>query len=141
MSYTPYRVLALISPEVKWEFTQVIDAIRGAYDRMHIPVQIDQGEKRCILRFDDWTFRIYWEDEPHVLLESQEMAWKFPTKAIDPSVIASCSRRITTGGDSDSDMMHFNDYVHVLEVLESFEGVYLFDPDDGKFLESGEKQS
>jgi len=31
-------------------------------------------------------------------------------------------------------MTHFNDYVFVVEVLESFPGIYLLDPYDGTLL-------
>ena len=140
MGYTPYVVLALITPQADADFASVSEAIRTVYERRQIPVQIEQHDKHCILYFDAWSFRIYWEDEPHVLVESQEIAVKFPSTGIDPAVIASCAQRITTAGDSDPDMLHFNDYVYVLEVLERFKGVYLFDPNDGKYFGTGEDQ-
>src|SRR5207237_402271 len=132
-------VLALIAPETDCDFASVVKALRTVY-RQNASVQIDERETNCFLRFADWTFRIYWEAEPHVVIESREIAVKFPSAGIDSAVIASCARRITTGGDSDPDMLHFNDYVHVLEVLERFKGVYLFDPYDRKFLGTGEDQ-
>ncbi len=134
MSYTPYRVLALIPSEMDLDFATVIEAVRAKFSRQTSPPQIDHAADMCTLRRGDWSFRFYWEASPHVLMESQDIAERAAAQGFDESTVAACARRISTAGDPDPDMLHFNDYVYVLEVLEGFKGIYLFDPYDGKFI-------
>jgi hypothetical protein len=48
--------------------------------------------------------------------------------------IAICNRRIATHADDDPNMDYFNDYIFVLEALESFDGLILFDPVAGSLI-------
>ena len=46
----------------------------------------------------------------------------------DRDVIASCERRLEIQGGADPQKNHCNDYIVVVECLEAFRGVKVFDP-------------
>jgi hypothetical protein len=86
------------------------------------------SERHVQVSWDDWSLRVYSEFEPHVLLESREIAELYGAGRSDQSEIASCANRVTIDSDDDPGMDHYNDYVFVLEVLEQLGAIALFDP-------------
>lgn len=69
----------------------------------------------------EWTCCVYLSSEPHVLVESQEMAELFAATRPEQEEIATCKRRFEVIGNPNMD--YFNDYLFVLQALESFSGV------------------
>jgi hypothetical protein len=134
MGYTYYAIDVLIPPSNTLTFEDIAIKIRdhlaGISDSPTVIIESD----RMKVQRDEWELRIYWEDKPHVLEESREIAKRFAQGRADADVIASCKFRITTAADPDPDMTYFNDYVFVLEALESIKNIYIFDPYDGKFI-------
>ena len=45
------------------------------------------------------------------------------------------TQRVVVAGSDDPDVDHFNDYVFIMEILESFPGTSIFDPHDESFVE------
>jgi len=78
--------------------------------------------------------RIYWETQPQVLQESQEIAENPKLSADLAALLTTCDRRITTAGDDDPDMEYFNDCVFVLEILNLLENVVRLDL-SGQFVD------
>ncbi len=135
MGYTYYRLMTMIPPDATITLGNVTDALEQRFSLIQSPPAINVQEKMCTLDWSNWQFRMYWEDEPHVEEESREIAKRFASGRADTERIASCNRRITTAADDDPNMDHFNHYVFVMEVLEAFEGIYVFDPNGGKFTD------
>ena len=132
MGYTYYKTSLLIPDRYELTFSDLVEKIKKRFSKM-IDREIEiSGTNTIILHHGEWFLDIYWEDEPHVLIESEEIARLFASDRSDRSTIAACSRRITTAGQPDPNMNYFNDYVYVLEVLEGMPGLFVFDSHAGK---------
>lgn len=138
MAYTYYRLLAFIPKGAALSFDQVYERLQRKFSRIKGAV-VERPEANHIqLKFDEWLFHVHLEDEPHVAIESEEIAGMFKNKRPDWEVIASSDKRISTHAMPDPNMDHFNDYVFVMEVLEAIPELYIFDPNDGKLWKAGE---
>ena|SRR5215510_3775574 len=134
MSFTYYRTLALIPPDVQIVFSDVVRTVNKTF-ASESTTKITATANLITLYFNDrWSFYIEWDSGRNVLEESHEIAQRFSVSAEQAQRIASCDCRISTSADDDPNMDYFNDYIFVLETLESFEGVILFDPDTGLFI-------
>jgi hypothetical protein len=80
MGYTYYRLMALIPSDIALTFLDVTNAIQHTFSHVQQVPIITADEKSCTLRWDNWTFRIHWENEPHVLEESREIAERFASE-------------------------------------------------------------
>lgn len=131
-----YRLMVLLSDETTLTVESLADRLkkRFAYD-LNVTVVVE-GEKADLLlvQWGDWSFHLGYESEPHVVIESEEIADHYAASHPEQKKIAACKRRLSMSGDDDPNMDHFNDYLFVMEILESFPGVYLFDPQDGAFV-------
>ena len=121
--------MALIPPKHDLVFAELVDRLTdrfaGAGDR-NVSVEVVEPGVIAVLR-DNWSLRVHWEDEPHVQAESVEIASLVAANEEDAQIIRTCRRCITTAGDADPNMLFFNDYVFVLEVLDSIPDLYIFD--------------
>ena len=82
----------------------------------------------------DWDMSLTLEDGPEVLEESIRMADHIGG-AEEELGIAKCNRRVNVATDvPDPEMDHFNDYLTVIEVLQSFKGVIAVDPSEPSLL-------
>jgi hypothetical protein len=133
MGYNYYRLTAFIPPTSTITFAQIAERIRkyiGAADG----VSVSLVENKVSISYEGWSLRVYWEDQSHVIAESQDFANHRLTPEAHRAFIASCNRRITTGADVDPDMDHFNDYVLVINALKSFAEFVIHDDNTNEFL-------
>ena len=138
MSYTSYKLLILIPPDNEITLDEIEKHLRARFERRG-DVRIERKSSTHIeIFFGDWRFHVYWQDEPSVVIESQEIANVFAKSRQDQEIIASCRKRITTAGSLDPNMAHFNDYLSVYALLESLENVYMYDEAIGELWKSGE---
>ena len=79
---------------------------------------------RLTLSFGEWRLHVELEEGPHVVPESHELAEMLDDTGAAVR-IAGCERRLSIWSpDRDPEMDHFNDYLGVVELLESsFSGV------------------
>ena len=81
----------------------------------------------------DWEIFLVENADSSVLAESAELAEKIA--GADGSEIAACARRVEVSSDiPDPFMEHFNDYLIVIEVLQSFRGVIAVDPKEPSLM-------
>jgi hypothetical protein len=77
-----------------------------------------------------WALCLAVSNAPHVLQESSELARRHPEWP-QAHQIAACASRIEVWSPplaEDPDMEHLNDYILVVEALQSFPGVIAYDP-------------
>ncbi|MBE2266843.1 MAG: hypothetical protein IAE80_01340 [Anaerolinea sp.] len=129
-----YRVIGLVPPEVNVDFESIVAAVRVKFSQRNLLPEIIRTATTCELRYQDWSIRIFWSDGDDVLSVSEEIAQHAKVEAEDKLGMTKCTRHVSTAADPDPSMTHFNDYVFVVEVLESFPGIYLLDPYDGTLL-------
>jgi hypothetical protein len=136
-----YELMALLTDEADLTLERLADLLRDVFrSDPRAVVRLDEypgiGRQHVAVRWGDWSFRLSYEDEPHVLEESQEMANTFAAGRPNQHVIAGCRRRVSMAADDDPDMDHFNDYCFIMGRLEKQPGVIVFDPQCGEFVES-----
>jgi hypothetical protein len=77
---------------------------------------------------DDWEIELRLNSDAAVQTESAELAERL-AGVEDGRDIASCARRVEVWSETPDPMMeHFNDFLFVVEVLQSFRGVIVVDP-------------
>lgn len=134
MVFTYYHVVGLVPPNNPLEFSQVVEIIRTDLASKKSPLIVTIATDTLTVPVGTWTLRVRWENGPHVLAESKEIAELFAKERPDANVIATCNRRIVTAGDDDPAMTYFNEYAFVLEALQSIDGIFLFEPNDSTFI-------
>jgi hypothetical protein len=87
------------------------------------------------LAFPGLTFRVSYDDAPHVIEESSEIAARFGGGRSDQAAIALCASRffVETEG-SDENMKYFNDFVTIVSCAEKAGRVFQFDPVSGTIM-------
>ena len=87
-----------------------------------------------VVTSEDWEIRLTLNVSPTVLAESYEIAGHIGGLE-DGKEIADCARRVEVFSDiPDREMTHFNDYLRVVEVLQSFKVVIAVDPREPSLL-------
>lgn len=132
MGYTPYQTMVLIPEGCGLTFGEVATKLKDRFAGQDGFTVRETGAETLTVVRDGWSLRVAWDASARVAVESQEIADKFVTDAAERAEVAACQVRITTAGDPDPSMKHFNDYVFVLEVLEQIPGIYLFDLQTGE---------
>lgn len=155
MSHPYYPMMYLIPSDVNFTFDDLVSLIQ---DMPPINRQIRFNlEKRIItiskvefswLASDDenedeslvWSYYLAWEDAPHVIEESKEIARLFGEGRPDQERIASCNWRIVGRGDSTMGMnLGFDLFLDLYEVIDDrLKGCYRFDSIEQKVMNAGE---
>lgn len=133
-----YNLMVLLTEEATFSMEQLALRLTKEFASENAKVLLEghgTGGLCIVVRFGDWTFQIGHEDQPHVVVESKEIAEYYGKGRPDQHRIAGCKRRITVSGDDDPNMDHFNDYCFLTAVFEEYPGVILFDPQAGEFVE------
>lgn len=134
-----YDLMALLTDDSEVTFKGLVDLVRRRFAHdLDAAVRIEsfpliKDSNHIAVRWGEWALRVFYEDEPHVLEESQELAEIYPDRP-DRESIAGCRRRITAAGDDDPDMDYFHGYLALVELLEELPGAILFDPLSGEFI-------
>ena len=96
--------------------------------------ELAQREVRLTLAKDDWEIHLTLEEGPEVLEESHRIA-EHVGGGEDELGIGTCNRRVDVASDvPDPEMDHFNDYLQVIEMLQTFKGVIPVDPHEPSLL-------
>ena len=82
----------------------------------------------------EWEIHLVLNESPSVRDESRNLAERIGGTE-DAKDIAVCSRRVEVASDiPDREMEHFSDYLFVIEVLKSFNGLIAVDPEEPSLL-------
>jgi hypothetical protein len=96
--------------------------------------QQQQAGQRLELFSGAWEMHLTLQDGPEVLQESLRIA-EHIGGAEDELGIRTCNRRVDIASDvPDPEMDHFNDYLRVIEALQTFQGVIPVDPREPSLL-------
>lgn len=130
MGYTFYQYLAFIQPDSDAEPGRLKLNLESFYTGGIRPPQIILTDKLITIAFDSYNFRIHYSDAPHVAAEAAALAedshadWS--EKHFDKEKLKSSSKRFELSGDPDFDMDYFNDSLYIVEIIEQFNGVIVF---------------
>ncbi len=135
MSYS-YQAFIMLPTENSPSPESVKDRLQPVFDTVNPMAQFAIEPDCLIISIDNWQIRIYSNNDPSVLLESQEIAAEH-LEPEDPkqSALSRCGFRLEVSCDVDPNMDRFNYYIHVLEALTTFPNAIVFDPTTTGFIE------
>jgi len=120
-----YRAYGLLQASSDFTLDEAVNRLKSRFPGF----SATRAGNQISLVKDDWEIFLAENADPAVLAESAELAEKIAGE--DGSEIAACARRVEVYSDiSDPFMEHFNDYLVVIEVLQSFRGVIAVDPNE-----------
>ena len=125
-----YQAFGLLKPES--DFT-LAEAAKRLAERFS-DYSVVHDNKRIMLSSKDWEMQLALVEGPHVLQESRDIEEKIGGDD-DKLGITACDRRVEVYSDMpDPNMDHFNDYLIVVEVLQTFGGLIAIDPQEPSVL-------
>jgi hypothetical protein len=125
-----YQAFGLLQPGNDFTWDSAAERLRARLPHLTLR-RLSNG---IVLTGVEWAIQLGMNSGPAVLQESQEIAEKIAGQ-IDGADIARCDSRIEVGSDvPDPSMEHFNDFIGVVEVLQSFRGVITVDPREPSLL-------
>lgn len=130
-----YDLFALLTDEATITVAQLSKLLKAKFAPDQGAQVLLESEKSLAIKWKNWAFQIAYEDGPHVLEESREIAELHSANRPDESLIAACRRRMIVVGDPDPNMEHFNDYLFIEEVFLTLPGVILYDPQEKAFVD------
>ena len=119
-----YQAYGLLRPASNFTLDDAAERLRLKFPGCSVTRNGDQ----ITVAKGDWEIELRLNTDPGVLAESADLAEKIAGME-DGGDIAACSRRVDVWSDTPDPMMeYFNDFVLVIEVLQSFQGVIAIDP-------------
>src|SRR5437870_4044318 len=114
-----YQAFGLLKPGSDFDLAEAANRLAPEFPGFSVVRHND----KLTLSSGDWEIHLTLEAGPHVLEESRAIEEKIGGDQDDIG-IALCDRRVVVASDTpDPEMDHFNDYLSVVEVLQSFKGV------------------
>ncbi len=133
-----YNRIIFLPPQLDMS-AERLDALLSTTFGTNKNVQILSEENRTVIKWADWEFRVYYECGPDILQESQEIASSYAGHRPDQESLSICNKWITIASDNDYEMVHFNDFIFLLQDLEEeLPGAVMFVPEEGTFFDVGE---
>ncbi len=135
-----YELIALMTDESDLDLEGLMHLLREVFATVPGAVVSTAeypltGGRYVAVQWGDWSFRLAYEDGPHVREEAGEIAEMYAGSRPDRGLIAGCRRRISMAADDDPGMDHFNDYCFIMQRLGEQAGVILFDPQAQEFVD------
>lgn len=125
-----YRTFALLLPESDFTLDKVAQKILTAFPGS----QASRADQQIQVTTPDWEVHLTLEEGPEVLEETQRIAEHIGGNE-DELGIRRCARRVVIASDVPDPMMeHFADYLKVIDVLRTFKGLILVDPQEPSLL-------
>ncbi|MCI0379692.1 MAG: hypothetical protein L0215_18970 [Gemmataceae bacterium] len=125
-----YQAFGLLKPDTNFTLAAAAKKLAGTFPGW----KLEQAPSQITLSKDAWEIHLRMRDGPEVLEESRRIADHIGG-ADEELGISSCSRRVEVASDMpDPEMDHFNDYLMVIEVLQSFQGLIPVDPQEPSLL-------
>jgi hypothetical protein len=125
-----YSAFGLLTSDSDFTMTEAAKRLSAKFPSFAVERLAD----RIAVSSEDWEIHLTLNESPTVLAESGEIAGHIGG-AEDAKDIAACARRVEVASDiPDPEMSHFNDYLFVVEVLQSFKGLIAVDPREPSLL-------
>lgn len=134
MGFTYYSYLILLSDQSNATIERLYNKLKDFYQKDTRDIKIVLEENEITIMFNNWNLYIGYSDEEYVLEESKEMAVNSAKGKPEQEKIAGCKARFEMSADPDPNMDFFNDSCYVLEEIEKFNAVYVFDSNDSSFI-------
>jgi hypothetical protein len=125
-----YQAYGLLKPDSDFTIAGAAKKLAARFPDWSIVHDSD----KLLLSSSDWEIHLTVNSGPRVQQESRDIEEKIGGDQDDLG-IAACDRRVEIATDTpDPEMDHFNDYLSVVEVLQSFKGLIAVDPQEPSLL-------
>lgn len=125
-----YRAYGLLKPDSDFTMPEAARRLAAKFPTF----TVDEKGDTIAVSSADWEIQLTLNESATVLDESREMA-RHIGGAEDATDVAACARRVEVSSDTpDPEMDYFNDYLCVIEVLQSFQGLIAVDPKEPSLL-------
>lgn len=133
MANTFYSYSVYIEPSSNAAISILKDNLDSFYQKQIITnkPEIVLIDNQITITFDDdYNFYIYLSDEEHVNEEATEIAndqdvdWN--ENIFDKEKLKTCKKRFEVWGDDDFDIDYFNDSLFIIEQIENFNNIIIF---------------
>jgi hypothetical protein len=125
-----YSAFGLLTPDSDFTMAEAARRLSAKFPSLAVEMKADT----LVVSSAEWEIHLTLNKSPMVLEESRNIA-EHIGGAEDAKDIAACDRRVELTSDiPDPEMDHFNDYLLVIEVLQSFKGLIAVDPREPSLL-------
>lgn len=129
MANTFYSYSAYITPSSNADITVLKDYLEDFYQEENPEILLSDNEIK--ITFDnEYNFYIYLATEEHVNQEALEIAddleTDFNENLYDKEKLKASKKRFEMWGDPDFDMDYFNDSLFIIEQIEKFNDIIIF---------------
>jgi hypothetical protein len=122
MPYKFYNYLGLIQSNSNATLAALTNVIKKHFSDDIRQIHISDHATGIVITIDDYNFKISYQENENVLIESKEIATIYTEdyvgNPIDKDVIEKCERRFEMGGESDFNMDYFNDSLFIIQCME-----------------------
>jgi hypothetical protein len=134
MAFANYSNLILFSNNSDASPEKLKAKLEDVYRNDERSVKITADKNIITVTIKGWNLYVGYSNEDHVLIESQEIASEFANGKPEQDLISKCRARFEMSADADPDMEYFNDSCFVLQEIESFKEVFVFDTNESSFM-------
>ena len=125
-----YRAFGLLQPKSDFTLSAATERLKARFPQL----TVERNEDRITLSGSDWDYYLAFVTGDFVKTESEQFAERI-AGIEDGADIVACDRRVEVWSDTpDPFMEHFDDHFQVLDVLRTFNGVILIDPNEPSLL-------
>ncbi|MBS7231424.1 hypothetical protein KHA90_10350 [Flavobacterium psychroterrae] len=132
MANTYYSYLAFIAPTSDASLMALKNNLDAFYESVteNKPEIVLESDKINLVFEDDYHLYIAFSEEAYVNEEALEIAGEskldWNETAFDKAKLETCNKRFEVWGDDDFDMEYFNDSLYIIEEIERFTDVIIF---------------
>jgi len=111
-----------------------MDAARERLQKRFPTARVTLENNVIAINGSDWDFQLQTNESVVLAAEHDELAIKLGGVENNPEVAMSRRRVEVWSGTNDPFLEHFNDFLQVIEVLQSFRGLLAIDPKEPAFM-------
>jgi hypothetical protein len=124
-----YRAYGLLQPSSDFSLDAAIQRLSAKFPEYLIA----RNGPQITVAKGDWEIQLLLNEQPYVAMESEGLAGHLAGP--EGNAVRLCTRRVEVWSDTpDPFLEHFNDYLRVIEVLKSFQGLIAVDPKEPNLL-------
>jgi len=134
MKYTYYAYSILLSNDSGASIEKLRILLENAYQNDSRKIEINLNNNKITLNINGWELYVKYSNEPSVLEESKKIADLYAKDKMDYSTISSCKARFEMSAMPDEFMEYFMEQTLVMNQIQSFSAVFIFDSNNPGFL-------
>lgn len=127
MIYNCYNFIGLIHPSSNADFSQLAENIKKCFVNDKRQISVNTYPDNIVIQINDYRFKVFLNDDSHVLIESKEMANSsikdLYGQPVNKNNVQNCFKRFEIGGLEDFQMKYIDDFGRIVETMEELGGI------------------